>query len=141
MEVDRTMKKEVRVLALVLLFLILVGCTDVERNSPPRIESFTPPEEQVVSVPDEVIEFSVTAADSDQDKLEYLWESWGVGELKESKSAKTTWRAPNNEGTATIRVTVSDGQAEPFPILGKLGLGRKKVPRGTFCLRIPALRG
>ena len=141
MEVDRTMKKEVRVLALVLLFLILVGCTDVERNSPPRIESFTPPDEQVVSVPDEVIEFSVTAADSDQDKLEYLWESWGVGELKESKSAKTTWRAPSYEGTATIRVTVSDGQGGTVSHTWQIRVGKEKGSEGNVLFKDSSLEG
>jgi hypothetical protein len=107
------MKKWFRLFCLFLVFVVLIGCTNAgggTQNRPPKIDSFTPPVKQIEIGLNEVLDLSVISSDPDRDTLQYLWEHTGDGDLLDSTSSSTTLFGPEKEGSATIKVTVSDGK-------------------------------
>ncbi|NLL48548.1 MAG: PKD domain-containing protein [Firmicutes bacterium] len=106
------MKNWIRVLSIVVVVALLVGCTGGggEKNKTPGINAFSPALDIVEALLSGEVSFSVTAVDPDGDSLEYLWEQSGGGQFTEKSGSKVTWKAPNEPGEATVKVTVSDGK-------------------------------
>lgn len=99
------MQKWIRVTLSLCVIGLLLGCT-VDMVMP-RITALTPPQGNAVEVaPNTTVSFSVAASDPDGDELEYLWEHSGSGEITKINRTTATWKAPAQQGEATVTVIV-----------------------------------
>ena len=107
------MKRCISLLSVVLIAILLIGCTGGDGgggNKPPKIDLFGPQERTLTVLVGESKTFTITASDSDGDSLGYVWEQTGNGQFTSKNQATATWKAPNGVGQATVKVTVSDGK-------------------------------
>lgn len=105
------MKKWLRLFSVMLFFVFLVGCSwGGWGNKPPKIDSLTPEATKLETGLNWLTTFSVTASDPEGDSLQYLWEQTGAGEITPTSLSTAFWRAPDQEGAATVTVTVKDGK-------------------------------
>ena len=101
------------VVSLVILSMLLVtGCglfnraPEIDANASPHIARLTPSETSLA--PGVSCTVTCTASDPDGDALTYTWTA-ADGVISGSGST-ITWEAPEDEGSYTISVTVSDGK-------------------------------
>ncbi len=89
----------------ILLSVVLVSCSDDDANDVPQITSLT------ISKTSDVVfgeSLTVHAYAKDDNELTYAWEVSGGQITGEGKDV--SWTAPNQCGTYTVKVTVSDGK-------------------------------
>lgn len=105
------MKKPLSVLVLALLSIaLLVGCNPTNPlNHSPIISNATPAQTAVTVSPSEVVNFSVTASDQDNDVLTYAWTA-SKGTPAAGTAAAFSWTAPTELGNVTVSVVVQDGK-------------------------------
>lgn len=102
------------VLALCLM-LVLQGCTGGGGggggggNKPPQIISYIPDQKNLNKLPGAEVDFSITATDPDGDSLSYDWTTTGGGTITPNGNT-AKWKAPQQTGSATVKVTVADGK-------------------------------
>lgn len=106
-------KRNVFAVVLLCLVLFLQGCTGGGGgggNKPPKIDAYQPASKNVMAAIGEEVTFSVTASDPDGNTLSYSWSETGEGTLSAGNSNTAKWTAPQEAGTATVKVTVTDGK-------------------------------
>jgi hypothetical protein len=100
------------------------GAPESDANASPHIASLTPSETSLA--PGGLCTVTCTASDPDGDALTYTWTASG-GVIAGSGST-IIWEAPQDEGSYTISVTVSDGKggtagdSYTFEIAGNFGV-------------------
>lgn len=128
-----SVKRNVLIVLALCLMLVLQGCSGGssgggQKNNPPKITSHLPAETELTAVIGEEITFSVTASDPDGDQLAYSWKKSGPGTLNSGNSRTAKWTAPQEEGEATVSVTVSDGKSGVASVTWKIQISSVKPP-------------
>lgn len=126
-----SVKRNMFAVLVLCLVLVLQGCTGGggrEKNKPPKIDSFTPAERTLTVVPEEEVNFSVVASDPDGDSLSYSWSETGDGTLTAGTSSTAKWKGPKEAGTATVKVTVTDGKAGVASVTWNITISSVKPP-------------
>ena len=94
----------VSLIILIVAALLIVSCAPL--NQPPVISSLTANEEE--TNPGGSCQIECTASDPDEDELSYIWSADG-GNIS-GEGSIVTWTAPDEPGTYTITVQVTDGR-------------------------------
>jgi hypothetical protein len=111
--------------------LLMQGCSGGGSgggNKPPKIDAFSPPEQAVTVAVGGEVNFSITASDPDGDTLGYSWSKTGEGILTAGNSKTATWKAPEEAGTATVKVVVTDGKGGVVSHTWSITIGTVKPP-------------
>lgn len=93
------------VLAILIISVLLIGCSSVTTCHSPIISALTASSEVVL--PSQTCEITCVALDPDGDSLNYQWAA-NRGSIS-GEGAVVTWTAPEAVGTYTITVSVNDG--------------------------------
>ena len=93
----------------VILSFFFFSCSQEVTNSPPIIDRLIIPTE--VSAGGQ-IDLHVIARDPEGDPLSYTW-AISQGQIVESSSRTVAWTVPDQPGSFTITVFISDGISEP----------------------------
>lgn len=95
--------------------------TEVQKNTPPIIQSLTANPTAKVAATDK-ISFTVEATDAEKDVLKYFWNS-DSGQLSANEGYSVFWQPGTGKtGIATVSLTVSDGKSGECQAFVKLAV-------------------
>jgi len=92
---------------ILFIIVVIVSCVE-EENQQPVIQSTTASPETIKT--GETTQLSCVATDPDGDQLIYSWSSSKGTFPNGTTGSSVTWEAPDESGTNTISIIVSDGQ-------------------------------